>query len=184
MSRQACNRGISLVELLIVVVILGIAAAVAVPNLSPTDSYKLDLAAGEVAEAIRYARSEAIRTGAVTYLSISQVTQQITLGMADLSASPVAVASVLIHPLSKKNYDFNLSDLPVASGVRITNSDDVFLYSTVGRAQSLLFDATGTPKWMAGGTSYRLSSGEIRLGYADQEKIVRIAPLTGRVTIQ
>lgn len=184
MSRQPCNRGISLVELVIVVVILGIVAAAAVPTLLSTDSYKLDLAASEVAEAIRYARSEAVRTGQATFLTINRVTQQITIGKADLAASPVAMASVLIHPVSKKDYDFILSDLPVASGVRVTNTDDAFLYDTVGRGRSLLFDATGTPEWMAGGTSYRLTSGEIRLGYADQEKIVRIAPLTGRVTIQ
>jgi prepilin-type N-terminal cleavage/methylation domain-containing protein len=184
MSRQACNQGISLVELLIVVGILGIAAVVAVPNFSSTDSYRLELAAAEVAEAIRYARSEAIRTGEVTYLDISRVTHQIIIGKADMAASPVAIESVLIHPVSKKDYDFNLSELPGASGVKITSTDDVFLYDTVGRRSSLLFDATGTPKWIAGGTSYRLSSAEIRLGYADQEKIVRVAPVTGRVTIQ
>ena len=43
----------------------GIAAAVAIPDISTTNPNRLDLAAEEIAQAIRFARSESLRTGEI-----------------------------------------------------------------------------------------------------------------------
>ena len=56
------SRGVTLPELLIVLTILGVAAAVAIPSLSSSNPQTLDLAAEEFANAMRFARSEALRT--------------------------------------------------------------------------------------------------------------------------
>ncbi len=60
------RAGFSLAEILAVVLVLSIVAAVAIPNLSATDPNKLELASQEFAQAIRFARAESL-TRAPTY---------------------------------------------------------------------------------------------------------------------
>lgn len=60
MSRSRQHAGFSLVELLMVITILGILAAVAVPSLSPSLHDQLKTAAGIVAEDMAYGASLAV----------------------------------------------------------------------------------------------------------------------------
>ena len=131
------ERGYSLPELLAVVIILGIAASVAIPDISTTDSHRLDIAAEEVAQAIRFARSESLRTGEIHGVQISQNTQRVVAYKADLGTSPVSMASILYHPVSKQKLDYDVDTGTMTGGVSITNSQDPFLYET-GRRKNLL----------------------------------------------
>ena len=54
--------GYTLVELLITVTIVAVVAAIAVPASAPGEDKELQLVAAEFAAAMRFARSEAIRT--------------------------------------------------------------------------------------------------------------------------
>lgn len=69
----------SLLELSIVVLIMGIMTLVMIPDSSPTSQQKLDLVANHIAQALRFARSEALRTSEHHGVTISQVTQTITV---------------------------------------------------------------------------------------------------------
>ena len=180
------DYGFTLVEILIVVFILGITAIVVVPNLSPTDSKKLDQAANEVAQAIRFVRSEAIRTGQIHAITISQTTQKITTYKADLTTTTLGQEYILTHPIDKKSYENTINTLALTSGVVISNTLDPFLYPTTGRHKSLAFDANGTPIWiiLSSNTTYPLQDGMVQLSYADDQRVVRVAPMTGRVTIE
>ena len=180
------DYGFTLVEILIVVFILGITAIVVVPNLSPTDSKKLDQAANEVAQAIRFVRSEAIRTGQIHAITISQTTQKITTYKADLTTATLGQEYILTHPIDKKAYENTINTLALTTGVVISNTQDPFLYPTTGRRKSLAFDASGTPIWiiLSSNTTYPLQDGMVQLSYGDEQQIVRVAPVTGRVTIE
>ena len=186
MTGRRIVRGYTLTELLVVVIIIGLVATVAMPSGSSGDAVKLDLAAAEVANALRFARSEALRTGEGHGLTVSQDTQKVTIKKYDLTTAPISALYTLTHPISKHPYDFNVNTAPGTNGVIISNSQDVFNYTGLGRRRSLIFDGNGTPKWIVGSgpTTYLLSDGSIELSYGEQQRLVLVAPITGRVTIQ
>ena len=180
------QQGYTLLELVIVVSILSIIAAIAMPSFSPASDRKLTLAAEEVANAIRFARSEAIRTGEGHGLTISQATQKVTVKNYDIDVAPIVSLGTLDHPITKQPYDFNVNTSSVTTGVTISNSSDVFDYGSEGRRRSLLFDAHGTPIWIVGSdpTRHLLVDGTVELSYGNDQRFVSVAPITGRVTIQ
>lgn len=183
--RSATSRGYTLLELAVVVAIVALLAAVAMPGLGPAEDEKLDLAAVYVAEAIRHARSEALRTGEGHGLTISQATQQVTVERYDLTTDPISTLFILTHPIDKQPYDFNVNTTPATSGVSISNSQDVFDYTGLGRRSSLVFDANGTPLWVdTGPTTHLLNDATVELSYGNSQRLVRVATPTGRVNIQ
>ena len=177
--------GYSLLELLAVVMILGIAASVAIPDISATDSDKLDLAAEEIAQAVRLARSESLRTGQIHGVQISQDTQRVVAYRADLTTTPVSIGAILYHPVSKQRLDYAVDTGSMTAGVTIINAQDPFLYG-MGRRKNLLFDETGVPIWIVNstGSTYVLQDGTVQLSYGGDSRSVRIAQITGRVTVQ
>jgi type II secretion system protein H len=180
------QRGYTLVELVIVVSIIALIAAIAVPAVSPDSDKKLHLAAEKVASAVRFARSEAIRTGEGHGLTISQVTQQVTVDKYDITSAPISTLGTARHPVDKQPYDFNVNTTSITQGVTISNSSDAFDYGSEGRRKSLLFDPRGVPVWIVGSdpTRHLLEDGTIELSYGTRQRIVSVAPITGRVTVQ
>lgn len=185
--RLSLQAGYSLLELTLVVLILGIMAAVVVPSFfSPIDQHKLDLVAEEIAQALRFAQNESRRTGQHYGATISQSSQTITVKKWDVTADPVTTELVPYHPVSKKSFVFDADGFSLAAGVSIGNSDDAFLYDSIGRRRSLIFDPEGYPVWImnAGANVYRLLDGTVTLSDGDKQRNVVIAPITGRVTVQ
>jgi prepilin-type N-terminal cleavage/methylation domain-containing protein len=179
-------RGYTLVELVVVASILAVLATIALPDLGPAQAEKLELAASRVAEALRHARTEALRTGEGHGLTISQSTQKVTVKKYDLTTAPISTLYTLTHPIDKQPYDFNVNTTPSTEGVTISNSQDIFNYKGLGRRRSLIFDADGTPIWVVGSgpTTYLLNDAAVELTYGNQQRNVRVATITGRVTIE
>ena len=179
-------KGVTLTELLVVLIILGLLAAVAAPGLRSADPAKLDFAATQVAEAIRYARSEAMRTGQVHGVTIDQTSQQVIARTIDLSTDPVSGLETVHHPVTRQPIDFDFDIERATLGVQITNAQDVFDFAGSGRQQTVLFDVNGVPVWIdaAGPTTFNLTTGRVELSLGNVQRTVAVAPYTGRVTIQ
>ena len=175
-------RGYTLLELVVVTSILAVLAAIALPSLSPSRAESLDLAAGWIAETVRFARAEALRTGNPVYLEIDRDSERLRVAEADLSGSTAAVGAILRDPITKQLLDVILSDMPATAGIDVT--DESFDYPSGGRQPIVVFDAQGLPFIKTADAFHLLESGDITLTRGDQQRIVRVSPLTGRVTIQ
>ena len=184
--RRACEHGYSLLEISVVVLIFGIMAAAVIPTFSSSQTQKLDLVAESVAQAIRFAHSESLRSGEYYGVTISQVTQRITVKKWNVNTNPVSTESIPFHPVNKQSFEFDADGMSLASGVSITNSSDIFLYDSIGRRRSLIFNPQGMPVWvMDGGLDiHRLQAATINLGIGNDQRQVVVAPITGRVSIQ
>lgn len=166
-----------------VVAMLAAIALVALPTFSSFNSQgKLDLAAAEIANALRYARNEALRSGAphaVEWDSAGSLSLRTTTG------SPPVPDAFLVHPLDKRAYMVNVNQAPLTQGVQFDGVVAPFDFNGLGRKEALFFDANGCPLYITGaGASYRLASGAIVLQYGGDQRTVRLQPATGRVTIE
>jgi len=173
--------GFTLIELLACLMILGILALVVMPAVQPHDEQKLDVAAQEVAAAVRFARDEAIRTGRRHGVIVDVDSQRLQVFWLDTSALPTRIFDVR-DPLDKKLYDLQFATDPVLSGVKVT--DGSFYYrGRVNPTDFVGFDKRGTPKFNDAGTIRLLSKGVIKLASGDAERIIKVASMTGRVTV-
>jgi Tfp pilus assembly protein FimT len=171
--------GLSYIEIVIVVIILGVVAAAAMPMLSSNDPAKLDNAVNEVANAIRFAQAEAIRTKISYGINTDTTNERIRV----YRLSGTTLTYDIYHPIDKKLYDIQMKTDTYVAGIDLVSASFVFGGAS-SSSTSLDFSAEGSPKVTSAGSDYLLTSGTIMLSYHGQQRIISIAPMTGRVTIQ
>ncbi len=178
-------QGFTLLELLIVVTLLTILAAALVLRAgSATDALRVDVAAGELASALRFARADALRTGSERGVRVERASGRVRVYAADLSGGSVALGALLLQPLDKRSYDFTLGALPGAAGVTVSNASDPFSFSGVGSSQpDVVFDLDGIPFFPSAGTRHPLSSGAVTLLAGSETRVVTLGPV-GQVSAQ
>ena len=175
------ERGYSLLELLAVVIILGIAASVAIPDISTTNPNKLDLAAEEIAQAMRFARSEAVRTGEPRGFRQQTTEKRIRVFRPDTSASPWPLNYDVYHPVSKKLYDVDLDTHPFAQADSL-NHNRIYR-GTCNKPGSVYFDSSGIPRCTDPETVL-LEQFDVTLTLGSHTRVVSLSAITGRVTVQ
>lgn len=155
-------NGFTLIELMAVLVILGIAAAIVVPMLGGTGDVDAVAAARRLQSDIRYAQNYAITHQTRVRIVFNSSSRQYVLSEVPPAASPV----VLTHPVTKRPYvvGFNAIDGLASVGISKTTFVD----------ETLEFDSLGSPS----------SAGAIDLVSGRANKTVSVSAVTGKVTIE
>jgi prepilin-type N-terminal cleavage/methylation domain-containing protein len=168
MKKAECRiPGFTLAELMIVLVIISIIAAIAVPMYSSAAGVQLKTAANVIASDLEYAKSMAISTG--------QTYQVVFDTAAESYRIKNSAGAVITHPVHiGANYIVNF-----ASDSRLNKVDIVS--TTFGAGGTIKFDYLGTP---FNGAGVSLSNGSVVLRAEGRTMTVKIEPVTGYITIE
>jgi hypothetical protein len=161
-----------------VIGLLALIAAIATPASTKNSLSMLDVAAAEVADAVRFARNESIRTGTPYGIYANQTGQQIRVYRL-LGSTPTYD---VYDPFTKQPYD-----LTFGSGMANVSIQSVYFKfeNTLFPTSYLGFsEGNGTPKYNGGGTIRMLETAYIRLSLDGELREINVAPMTGRVTLQ
>jgi len=171
-SSRFQKRGFTLIEIIMVVVILGIVAFMAIPMVSNAADIQVRAAANRIAADIDYAKSMAI-THQRSYSVVFDPANE----SYDIRVEPAGSGDVIDHPVNPGAFvvdfstDANLSRVNLADANFDSDSDHAITFDYLGSPHS--GTATGTP----------LNSGQITLTADNFTLVVNVEPVTGYVTI-
>ncbi len=180
------NRGASLVEALIFVALVGLIAVVALPDLTSSGAAKLDFAANEIVEALRFGRAESMRTGDVFGVTVIEAEERVIVFKARMNPLPVGPDFTIHHPVRKQLWDVRFDNDPTTAGVDIGNNPGPFEYLGLAPQPTVLFNARGRPFGVdvTTGTTHRLDGNtQIKLDYNEHQRDIELDPINGRVTV-
>ncbi|MGB7815390.1 MAG: prepilin-type N-terminal cleavage/methylation domain-containing protein [Methylotenera sp.] len=178
--KKIAARGFTLVEMLIVIAILGIVAKVAIPLLSSNDPQKLNVAAEETANTLRFAFSEAKRTNGYVLVDGKTTAGHLQLYYSDVNAN---LGATINDPLTKRPFDLNVASSAFSQGVTLTPQ-----FRAGGSARTQLLIAPNvTQMWgfdgIGGNQGTLQANSGVLLTLGSQSVLVRINENTGLVTL-
>lgn len=182
------QAGFTLAEIVIVVAVLSVVAAIAIPKADPQAAFAADAVVGEVARAMRFAQREAIRTGTYQQVSVDPATQILRVYRPTGSGGTTTT-----HPVDKRDYQISFAGNAMP---RATIVSSVFKYEGGITRNYASFGPDGTPSYIDPGKLSQwwnglfgtvdidplTEEGRITVRYGNAERVVRVAPVTGRVT--
>lgn len=174
------SSGYSLAEMLIVCAVLAIAAAVALPSGHPAVEMQADTVADNVVQAIRFARQEAMRSGALRMVGCDKANNKLSVYVPDTDGLPL---SMLKDPLRKTDYVVVPGQSFPSSGLALASCS--FMFSDNKPAAMLAFDADGNPVRGTGDPKKQamaMTGGTIVVGSGAVTRTIAI-DVTGRVTL-
>ena len=151
------------------------------PTPSSVTGRKLDVAASEVASAIRYAHSESWRTGQPHGFEQPAGTERIRVFRLDTGATPPVPVYDIYHPVTRQLYDIDLDGLSSAAVDSIALSASY--RSACTQPERIAFDMNGTP-WCTNPDTVLLESFELTLSLGTASRVVYTDGMTGRVSVQ
>jgi len=169
------TSGFTLIEILMVVAILGIAGALIVPQLGSRDDLKAAAAARVVMADLVYAQNLAITQQRNICVAFDLAARQYSL----LTAGDMLPVQ---HPIDKRSY---VQRWGSGGSAGLRNTDIVSAVFTAGASSSaiLAFDEMGSPLAYIDGNPQALSSGQIVVQCAGFRLKVEIEPFTGQIKV-
>lgn len=178
------RSGFTLVEILAVLVIIGIASAIVVPQLGTHDDLRAASAARVIVADLIYAQNLAISTQQMVYVKFDVAGNSYKL----LSTASSGGDVVLTHPITQQSYVQSF-------GSSVKNLETVSLTSAVFNGIdtanyvndfTIAFDEMGAPyafDYTKGATN-DLKDGTIVLSAGSFTKTITISPYTGEISVQ
>ena len=179
--RKRC-AGYSLTEMLIAAALLAATAAVAVPLLRAPAPSRVQLAGTQLAQAIRFARSEAQRTLVPHGVRIDAATERAQVFRLDMSTMPPTRLFTVRHPGHHNLYVLDFSTEAATQAVQITAAALTFA-AACSESRDLVFDSLGWPR-CSNPVTVELTSANVDLGNGATTRRVSVAGATGRVVLQ
>jgi prepilin-type N-terminal cleavage/methylation domain-containing protein len=173
--RSQHRGGFTLIEILVMVIILGIASAIIVPQIGSHDDLKVAAAARLVMADLIYAQNRSISLQKMHYVQFDLTNKKYSL------LSAVSPATIITHPVNKTTYTMTFG----SGGSR--GLGDVSLYSVNFDSQlTLAFDELGTPQAYnpSTGSTSELSNGSIVVKSGTVSLTIHVEPYTGEITVQ
>lgn len=173
-SGRGLRSAFTFVEVLAVVVILGIATAIVLPQITQRDDLNAGSAARNVMADLLYAQNRAIAMQSMHYVTFDTVNQQYTL------YSSMSPPTVLQHPV-------NLNPYVMTFGKNGPNN--ISSVVTLGSANfngqtTIAFDETGVPYSYNAGTATPLSgTGTITLDCGTYSLTISVVQDTGEISV-
>jgi prepilin-type N-terminal cleavage/methylation domain-containing protein len=169
------RRAFTLIEIIVVVVILAIAALIAIPVFSGASEIQLKAAADKLGADIEYAKSMAVTTQKNHKVVFDTNLERYEIQVYN---SLTSTWTLIKDPV--RNADFRVTYSSPGSrlssvGIKIVTFGDL----------TLQFDYTGTPREGANYPGTALTAiGEVTLEAKGQECKVKVEPVTGYITIE
>jgi type II secretory pathway pseudopilin PulG len=162
------------VEVLAVVVILGIASALILPQVSQQNDQDTAAAARIVIADLLYAQNRAIATQTMHYVTFDTAHQQYSL------YSSMSPPTVIQHPVNRNSYTMTFGQ----AGQNNISENVVLKSASFNGQPTIAFDETGVPySYSAGMTTSLSGSGTIVLGAGGYSLTISVAQDTGEITV-
>lgn len=167
--------------MLLTVVLMAILAKAAVPTLTSQDDARLEVAAAEVREALRFARAEAMRRGQRVLFDAESGPGHVKILATSCTSS--GTPKVVNDPRVKRTFDVNISDGTLSAGVVVTPQ---FMVSGTAWG-GVIFDANGVAAdacQVTGMNSKGVpeAGSGVTLALGARQVTLTLDPVTGRVT--
>jgi prepilin-type N-terminal cleavage/methylation domain-containing protein len=177
--------GFTLLEMLIAICILAILSAAAIPLMSGNDPQKLQVAAQETSNLLRFALSEARRTGGYVLVDGKTVSGRLGLYYSNVNAEmpPAAGTSAINDPLTKRAAMLDVGSNPYSQGVVLTPQ---FRAGGQVRPQLLIGPALTQLRGFDGASNNQGAlqvNSSVLLAYGSQSRAVSINSVTGLVSL-
>jgi len=176
--------------MLVVIAVIGVTAAMAIPRAAPLAPGVADAVAAEVVRALRFAQREAMRTGRYQQVSVDPATQSLRVFEPNNGSGTTAT-----HPVDKRPYQISFAGNAMP---RATIVSAVFTYEGGPTGNFASFGPDGAPAYVdpnlltqslfslllgAKDIDPLKEEGKITIRYGTSERVVRVAPVTGRVSL-